>query len=72
MDRNMKFLKVEKILKGRLHLIPPPSSSAKIEIMGGKVCLMCKGKTVLGIVNKLLKTKKMLTTPSNVFLYYLK
>ena len=61
----MKFLKVEKTLKGRLNLIPPPSSSAKIEIMGGKVCLMCKGKTLLGIVNKCL-----LTSHSNVLPHY--
>ena len=49
--------KVENILKGSLDLIPSPSSSVKIQIMGWKVCLMCKGKTLLGIVNKLLKTK---------------
>ena len=42
--------KVEKILKGALDLIPSPS--VKIQIMGGKVCLRCKGKTLLGIVNK--------------------
>ena len=36
-------------------------------IMGGKVCLRCKSKTLLGIVNKLLKTKSLLTSPSNVF-----
>ena len=49
--------KVEKILKGTLDLIPSPLPSVKIQIMGGKVCLRCKGKTLLGIVNKLLKTK---------------
>jgi hypothetical protein len=27
----------------------------KIQNMGGKVCLKCKGKSLLGIVNKLLK-----------------
>jgi hypothetical protein len=48
-------LKVEKILKGNLDLIPSPS--LKIQIMGGKVCLRCKGKTLLGVVNKRLKTK---------------
>jgi hypothetical protein len=32
--------------------------------------LRCKGKTLLGIVNKLLKKK--LTSPSNVLPYYLK
>ena len=38
-------IKVEKILKGSLDLIPSPSPSIKIQIMGGKVCLRCKGKT---------------------------
>ena len=47
--------KVEKILKASLDLIPSPS--VKIQIMGGKVCLRCKSKTLLGVVNKLLKTK---------------
>jgi hypothetical protein len=47
--------KVENILKGSLDSIPSPSTSVKIQIMGGKVCLRCKGKTLLGIVNKLLK-----------------
>ena len=48
--------KVETILKGSLDSIPSPSP--KVQIMGGKVCLRCKGKTLLGIVNKLLITKK--------------
>ena len=43
--------RVEKILKGNLDLTISPS--VKIHIMGGKVCLRCKGKTLLGIVNKL-------------------
>ena len=34
--------------------------------MGRKVCLMCKGKTLLGVVNKLLETKSLLTSPNNV------
>ena len=46
----MDFI-VEKILKGSLDLIL--SSSLKIQIMGGKVCLRCKFKT-----SKLLKTKQ--------------
>ena len=62
--------KVEKILKGSLDWIPSPS--VKIQITGGKVCLMCEGKTLLGIVNKLLKTKSLLTSPTNVLPYYLK
>ena len=31
--------KVENILKGSLDLIPSPSPSVKIQIMGGKVCM---------------------------------
>ena len=58
--------KVEKILKGSLDLIPSPS--VKIQIMGGKVCLRCKGKTLLGIFNKLLKTESLLALPNNVHL----
>ena len=45
--------KVEKVLKGSLDSIPSPSPSVKIQIMSGKVCLRCKGKTLLGDVNKL-------------------
>ena len=37
------FGKVEKIFKGSLDLIPSPSPSVKIQIMGGKVCLRFKG-----------------------------
>ena len=51
------LIKVENILKGSLDLIPSPSHSVKIQIMEEKVCLKCKGKTLLGVVNKLLKTK---------------
>ena len=43
------YRKVEKILKGNLDFLPSPSPSLKIEIMSGKVCLWCKGKTLLGI-----------------------
>ena len=64
--------KVEKILKGSLDLIPSPTPSVKTQIMGRKVCLRCKGKTLLGVVNKILKTKSLLTSPSNVLPYYLK
>ena len=42
------IVKVETILKDSLDLIPSPS--VKIQIMGGKVCLRCKGKTLLGIL----------------------
>ena len=64
--------KVEIFVKGDLDLIPSPSPSVKIQIMSGKVCLRCKGKILLVVVNKLLKTKSMLTSPSNVLPYYLK
>jgi hypothetical protein len=42
---------VEKILNGSLDLIQSPS--VKIQIMAGKIFLRCKGKTLLGVVNKL-------------------
>ena len=60
------YNKVEKILKGSLDWIPSPSPSVKIQIMGRS--LRCKGKTLLGIDNKLLKTKSLLKSPGNVFL----
>ena len=41
---------VENTLKCSLNLIPPPS--VKIQIMDGKVCLKCKGTTLLVAVNK--------------------
>ena len=64
--RKLTIFKVENILKGSLDSIPSPSPSVKIQIMGGKVCLRCKGKTLLVVVNKLLKEK------SNVLPYYRK
>jgi hypothetical protein len=54
------------VLKGRLDSILSHSPSVKIRIMGGKVCLRCKGKILLGVVNKLMNFKSILTTPSNV------
>ena len=56
---NLRKLKVEKILKGSLDSIPPPPPSVKFQIMGRNVCLRCKGKTLLGVLNKLLKTKSL-------------
>ena len=38
--------KVEKNLKGSSGFDPSPSPSVKIQIMGGKVCFRCKGKTL--------------------------
>ena len=63
--------KIEKNFKGSLDLIPSPLPSVKIQIMCVKVCLRCKGKTLVGAVNKLLKTKSLLTSPSNVLHYSL-
>ena len=54
--------KVKKILKDSMDSISSPSPSLKIQIMGGKVCLRCGGKTLLGVVNKHLKTKSLLTS----------
>jgi hypothetical protein len=50
--------KVEKFLKGGMDSIQSHSPSVKIQIECGKVFLMCKGKTLLGVVNKLLKQRK--------------
>ena len=38
---------MEKILKSSLDLIPSPSPSMKIQDMGRKICLRCKGKRLL-------------------------
>ena len=51
------LFKVEKILKGSLGSIPSPSPSVKIQIMGGKVCLRCKGKYIAGRCQQTFKSK---------------
>ena len=58
--------KVETMLKGSLDLVLSPSPSVKIQIISRKVCFRCKGKTLLGDVNKILKQKGLLIIPSNV------
>ena len=58
--------KVDKILKGSLDLIPSPSPSVKIQIMGGKVCLRCKGKTLLGVI-QLFENKKVVDITQQCF-----
>ena len=65
------------ILKGSLDLIPSPSAWSKIQIISGKVCFgqniarhcqqTFENKT---FVNKLLKTKPLLTSPSNILPFY--
>ena len=64
--------KVQKSWEDSLDSIPPPSPSVEIQIMSEKVGLRCEGKTLLGVVNKLLKTKSLLTMPSNVLPLHLK
>ena len=66
------FVKVEKDLKGSLDSILLPSPSVKIQIMGGKVYFRYNGKTLLDDVNKILKTKSLLKTTSNVLHSHLK
>ena len=56
------IVKVENIQEDSLDSIPSPTTLVKIQIIGGKVCLRCKGKTLLGVVKKLLKTKSLLTS----------
>ena len=71
--KQLVSFKVEKKnSKASLDSIPSPSPSVKIQTMGGKVGLRNKGKTLQVVVNKLLKTKSLLTSPSNVLPYYLK
>jgi hypothetical protein len=65
------MIKVEKISKGRLDSISSPSPSVKIQIMGGKVCLRHKSKTLLVIVIKLFVFKSLLTTSINVLSMHL-
>ena len=60
-------VKVGNILKGSLDSIPSLSPSVKIQIMNS-----CKGRTLLGIVKKLLKTKRLLAPAINILLHYLK
>ena len=72
LDGSKLNVKVENILECSLDSIIPPTSSVKIQIMGGKVCLWCKGKTLLDVVNKFLNTKSLLTIPSNVLSLRLK
>ena len=49
--------KVENTLKGSLDSIPSPSTSLKIRIMGGKVCLRCKRQNIAWHCQQTLKTK---------------
>ena len=65
---SLNDFKVEESLKGSLDSILSPSPSVQIQIMGGKVCLRRKGKTLLGIVNKLFVLKICCQHPTMLFL----
>jgi hypothetical protein len=43
--------------KASLDLIPSPSPSVKTQIMDGKVCLRCKGKTLLVVGQQTFENK---------------
>ena len=58
---NYVYTKVEKNEEDSLDLIPSPSPSVKIQIVGRKVYLRCQGKTLLGVVNKHSKTNSLST-----------
>ena len=57
------FLKVEKIFKGRLDLIPSPS--VKILIMGRKICLRCIRQNIAG------SCQQTFISPANFTAHYL-
>jgi hypothetical protein len=56
------------MLKGSLHSIPSPSPSVKIQIMIGRV-ERCKGKTLLGDVNKLFCFQKFVDITQQCFAF---
>ena len=68
--------KIEKILKGSLNLIPSPSPSVKIQIMGGKICFRCKGKTlgkkIARHCHKTFENKTFVDITQNILPYYFK
>ena len=63
--RNFLMIKVEKILKGSLDSIPSHSPSLKIQIMGGKVCLRCKG--IAGCCQQTFENKKFVDITQQCF-----
>jgi len=67
------FLKVEKVLKGSLDLIPSPSTTVKIQIMAVKFCLRCKGKTLfVDITQQCFALLPQVNFPANNFEFSLK
>ena len=63
--QKMWEIKVKKILKGSLDSIL--SLSVKIQIIGKKIFLRCKGNTLLGAINKLLKRKRFVDITQQCF-----
>ena len=59
--------KVENILKASLALIPSPSPSVKIQIMGGKVCLMSKRQNVAGRCQQTFENKEFVDITHQCF-----
>ena len=53
---HVKALRRNELFSAGYDKFVPQVLAKKIQIMVGKVCLRGKGKTLLGIVNKLLKT----------------
>jgi hypothetical protein len=56
-NQSLCSIKVEKILKGSLDLIPSSSPWVKIQNMGRKVCLRCKGNYFWALSTKFWKQK---------------
>ena len=56
---SISYSKVENILKASLDLIPSPSPSVKIQIMGGKVCFYTLSKLSCPSFEFSLKVKVM-------------
>ena len=61
--------KVENILKASLALIPSPSPSVKIQIMGGKVCLMSKRQNVAGSCQQTFENKEFVDITQQCFAF---
>jgi hypothetical protein len=59
--------KVECFLKGSLDLIPSPSLAVKIQIMGRKVSLRCKGQNIAGQCQQAFENKKFVDITQQCF-----
>ena len=59
--------KIENISKGSLDSIPSPSTSVKLQILCGKVCLRCKGKNIAGHCQQTCENKKFVDITQQCF-----